>query len=86
VNALAERGVRSVQSELLSKLLLFGERSLWHALNQDMSHSHHERPHQGIGHVIPFLAGQSANDDESSPIQCHERLGGLLQDSHRKAT
>ena len=83
--AFAERWVRSVKSEALAKLILFGERSLRHALNHYIMHFHEERPHQGIGNVIPFPAGQSANGDESGPIQCHERLGGLLKYYHRKA-
>ena len=32
LNAYAERWVKSVKDECLSKLILFGERSLWHAL------------------------------------------------------
>jgi putative transposase len=70
LNAFAERWVKSVKSEVLSKLILFGERSLRHALNQYTSHFHEERPHQGIGNVIPFPSGLPANDRER-PIQCH---------------
>jgi putative transposase len=78
VHAFAERWVKSVQSEVLSKLILFGERSLRHALNQYTSHFHEERPHQGIGNVIPFPTSQPAKDREGI-IQCRERLGGLLK-------
>jgi transposase len=83
-NAFAERWVRSVQSEVLSKLILFGERSLRHALHHYTVRFHAERPHQGIGNVIPFPSGPPANDDEAL-IQCHERLGGLLKYYERKA-
>ena len=76
--------MRSVKSEVLSKLILFGERSLRHTLTQYTSHFHQERPHQGIGNVIPFPESQPANDRER-PIQCHERLGGLLKSYERKA-
>jgi len=62
-----------VKSEALSKLILFGEWSLRRALTQYTSHFHEERPHQGIGNVIPFLVNRPANDGEG-PIQCHERL------------
>ncbi len=84
LNAFAERWVRSVKSEALSKLILFGERSLRHALKEYTTHFHEERPHQGIGNVIPFPAGRSANDREG-PIACHERLGGLLKYYDRQA-
>lgn len=84
LNAFAERRVRSVKSEVLSKLLLFGERSLRHALTHYTSHFHAERPHQGIGNVMPFPVSQPAND-RKGPIQCHERLGGLLKYYERKA-
>ena len=84
LNAFAERWVRSVKSEVLSKLILFGERSLPHTLNHYTSHYHEERPHQGIGNVIPFPASQVAKDRKGT-IQCQERLGGLLKYYDRKA-
>src|SRR5438876_7840650 len=33
---------------------LFGEASLWHAVTEYVQHYHVERPHQGLGNVIPF--------------------------------
>ena len=84
LHAFAEWWVRSVQSEALSKLILCGERALRHALKQYTTHFHEERSHQGIGNVIPFPNGPPDNEHEG-PIQCHERLGGLLKFSERKA-
>lgn len=84
LNAFAERWVRSVKSEVLSKLILFGERSLRHALTQYTSHLHVERPHQGLDNLIPFPNQQPANDREKT-IHCHERLGGLLKYYDRQA-
>lgn len=84
LNAYAERWVKSVKFEVLSKLILFGERALRHALKEYMTHFHAERPHQGIGNVIPFPVGQSAYD-HAGTIHCHERLGGLLMYYERKA-
>jgi hypothetical protein len=49
VNAFAERWVRSVKEECLSKLILFGESSLQRPLNEFVSHFHCERNHQGKG-------------------------------------
>ena len=84
LNSFAEHWVRSVKSETLSKLILFGERSLRHALKHYISHYYEERPHQGIGNVIPLPVTQPAND-HTRPIYRHERLGGLLKFYHRKA-
>jgi putative transposase len=84
LNAFAERWVRSVKEEVLSKLILFGERALRYALNHYTAHFHGERPHQGIGNVIPFPPPRSRQDREG-PIHGQERLGGLLKYYERKA-
>ncbi len=54
LNAYAERWVRSAKEECLSKLILFGEASLRHALSEFVRHFHHERNHQGKENVILF--------------------------------
>src|SRR5256886_11705723 len=51
VNAYAERWVRSVKDEALSRLILFGAASLRHALQEYLEHYHHERNHQGKDNV-----------------------------------
>jgi transposase InsO family protein len=84
LNAYAERWVRSVKEECLSQLILFGEASLRHALTQYVEHFHHERNHQGKGHVLLFPA-VSHGPAREDPIQCRERLGGLLKYYERKA-
>jgi transposase InsO family protein len=84
LNAIAERWVRSVKSEVLSQLILFGEPSLRHTLSQYLAHYHEERCHQGLGNVIPFPKHLPANNRER-PIARHERLGGLLKYYERKA-
>ena len=43
LNAYAERWVRSVKEECLSKVILFGERSLRRALSEYVEHYHAER-------------------------------------------
>ncbi|GEP61959.1 helix-turn-helix domain-containing protein [Reyranella soli] len=45
LNAHAERWVRSVKEECLSRVILFGERSLWRALREYVDHFHTERNH-----------------------------------------
>ena len=78
LNAYAERWVRSIKEECLSRLILFGEASLRHALTHYVEHFHHERNHQGKGNVLLFPAF-SSDTARQGPMQCHERLGGLLK-------
>src|SRR5215510_14490107 len=52
LNAYAERWVRSVKEECLSRLILFGEAALRHTLQEYVAHYHHERNHQGKGNVL----------------------------------
>jgi len=54
LNAYAERWVRSVKEECLSRLILCGEASFRHVLTQDVEHVHHERNHQGKDNVLLF--------------------------------
>ena len=77
LNAFAERWVRSVKEECLSKLILFGEPSLRRALNEYVQHFHSERNHQGKGNALLF----SKPDDtrKVGRIACSHRLGGLLR-------
>jgi putative transposase len=84
LNAFAERWIQSVKTEVLSRMILFGERSLCHVLSEYLAHYHAERPHQGKGNIILFPSTQ-AKPDHDSPIACRERLGGLLKYYHRKA-
>jgi len=77
LNAYSERWVRSVKEECLSKLILFGERSLRQALTEYVAHFHVERNHQGKGNVLLFP--QDFAKRATGSIQCRERLGGLLR-------
>lgn len=85
LNAHCERWIRSVKTEVLSKLILFGEGSLRHCLGNYVSHYHAERNHQGKGNVILFPAQADRIGESSGEIRTRERLGGLLRFYHRKA-
>jgi putative transposase len=84
LNAYAERWVRSIKEEALSRLILFGEHALWHVLTEYVTHFHQERPHQGKGNVI-LMPFRPPNQRRDGPIQCRERLGGLLKYYAREA-
>jgi putative transposase len=84
LNAYAERWVRSVKEECLSKVILFGERSLRQALSEYVEHYHAERNHQGKGNILLFPRDTDTLHDQQ-PVLCRERLGGLLRHYHREA-
>jgi transposase InsO family protein len=84
LNAYAERWVRSVKDEALSRLILFGEASLRHALQEYVEHYHHERHHQGKDNVLLFPA-VSQDTEGTGPMRCRERLGGFLKYYEREA-
>jgi hypothetical protein len=78
LNAYAERWVLSVKQECLSKLILFGERSLRRALSEFIDHFHPERNHQGKSNVLLFPADVATRRLHNRAVLCQERLGGLL--------
>ena len=84
LNAHAERWVRSVKEECLSKLILCGETALQRAVSEYLQHYHKERNHQGKDNRLlfpvsgPTIAGRGS-------IRCHERLGGLIKYYSRAA-
>ena len=82
LNAYGERWVRSVKEECLSKVILFGERSLRRALSEYVEHFHAERNYQGRGNVLLFPRGTNIRRDGS--VRCRERLAGLLRYYHHQ--
>src|SRR6476660_8967494 len=82
LNAYAERWVRSVKEECLSKIIVFGERSLRRALSNFVDHFHAERNHQGKGNILLFP--QDTDRHRKGPVRCRERLGGLLRYYHQE--
>jgi hypothetical protein len=74
-----------VKVELLSKLILFGERSLRPGLENYVMHFHAERNHQGKGNIILFPAPADRIGETSGTIRRRERLGGLLKFYYREA-
>ena len=84
LNAYAERWVRSVKEECLARMILCGEASLRHALTHYVEHFHHERNHQGKDNILLFPT-VSQDTGRQGPVQCRERLGGLLKYYEREA-
>ena len=78
LNAFAERWVRSVNQECLSKLILFGDNSLRRALTQYLAHFHCERNHQGKGNILLFPE-PTDKGRTGDHVECRCRLGGMLR-------
>jgi putative transposase len=75
--------VRSIKSECLRRLILFGELSLRRALREYLAHYNGERHHQGIGNVL--IAPKPGDVGGQGAIERRERLGGLLNFYRRKS-
>jgi putative transposase len=83
LNAYAERWIRSVKSECLDHLILFGQRSLAYVLQEYLAHFQGERNHQGLDNLIPFPDPRLGQ--KTGSVTKAERLGGLLQFYYRQA-
>lgn len=83
LNAYAESFVLSIKTECLNKLILLGEGHLRQAVSEYVQHYLLERPHQGLGNELITPANDNAA--AMGPVECHERLGGLLRHYRRRA-
>jgi len=77
-NAFSERFVREAR-ETLNKMIPLGERHFRHILKSIEVHHNNERPHQGIGNVIPLPYDYPNSPAEDKQIQYRASLGGLLK-------
>jgi putative transposase len=80
-NAHAERFVRAIKEECLTRVILFGEQHLRRAINEFVAHYHRERNHQGISNELidrPFSM-------PGGRIRRRQRLGGLFNYYYRAA-
>ena len=76
MNAYAERFVRSIKDECLSKLIPIGPRMLHRALREYAEHYHLERNHQGIGNRT--IEPLPITPHPHGSIDTRRRLGGVL--------
>lgn len=76
MSAYAERFVRSIKDECLSKLVPIGPRMLRRSLREYTEHYRLERNHQGIGNrtIFPLAAPERPCDS----AETRRRLGGVL--------
>ena len=76
-------GVRSIKSECLSKLIPLGEAHLRRAVADFVVHYNRERTHQGLDNAL--IDPEPGVGTLEGPIECRERLGGLLRYYRRTA-
>jgi len=75
-----ERFIRSIKSECLDRMLIFGEAHLRYCIEQYIEHYHTERAHQSLDNTIIEPPPQGTGE-----IVRQERLGGLLKFYRRAA-
>ncbi len=80
LNAYAERFVRSINEECLSRIIPLGEQHLRRAVREYTEHYHFERNHQGLGNELVDGLRQVGH----GRVACRERLGGLLNYYYRR--
>jgi putative transposase len=85
-NATAERFVRTAQTELLDRTLIWNERQLRVLLVEYLDHYNGHRPHRGINQNSPTSIDQ--NPADPAPIDRIRRrriLDGLINEYHAAA-
>jgi putative transposase len=83
LNAHLERFMKSIKIESLGRMIFFGEKSLRRAVHSYLEHYHVERNHQGLANDIIEPSDEVGR--VGGPIECRERLGGLLRYYYRQA-
>ena len=83
LNAFAERLVRSIRDECLRRIVPLGERHLRRIITEYVAHYHRERNHQSLNNRL--IVPRAANENTVGPVQCRERLGGMLRFYYRDA-
>ena len=83
LNAYAERFVRSIKEERLSRVVLISEQHLRFIVHEYVEHYHRERNHQGLDNQLLERAPPPADPDTG--VHRRERIGGLLNYYHRDA-
>ncbi len=83
LNAYAERFVKTVKEQCLSRLIITSENQLSNSIKAFVEYYHHEQSHQGTGNVIPFPRPEDNVGSSEGKIAQRSRLGNLLNSYFR---
>jgi putative transposase len=83
LNAHCERFVRSIKEEALERMIMLGERTLYHAIHQYLAYYYTERNHQGLDNRL--IAPEGGVGCQMGHVGRRKRLGGLLSYYRREA-
>jgi hypothetical protein len=75
-NAYAERFVRETR-ETLDNLILLGEENFHHVLKRIERHHDRQRPHQGLGSLVPIGTEYPAEPARMETVRCEASLRRL---------
>ena len=84
-NAYAERFVRTVRTECLDWLLIYGPRQLDRILRVFVEHYNRERPHRALGRRPPLPNQPILPPSPGAAVEQKDRLGGLVHEYYRTA-
>ncbi len=79
-NAVAERWVRSVRTECLDHLLVFGRCHLEQILRDYLVHYNTERPHRTLALAPPAGRLQEVRGSPPADVRRRDVLGGLIHE------
>jgi transposase InsO family protein len=81
-NAHAERFIRTVRSDCLDWLLIFGRRQLKHVLREYVDHYNRERPHRALELRAPDASPKVVplRPPSQIAVRRRDRLGGLIHE------
>ena len=84
LNCYAERWIRSLREECLSRVIPLGEKHPRQTIASYVDHYHMERNHQGLGNRLIETVVANTNAGERR-IRRRQRVGGLLNYYYRAA-
>ncbi len=79
-NAFAERFVRTVRSECLDHVLIYGRRHLERVLRAYVGHYMEERPHRGLHLMAPSGRRSIVHTGPTGHVRRRDVLGGLIHE------
>jgi len=83
MNAITERWIKTLRTELLDRTLVWNETHLRHVLREYEQHYNHHRTHRSLAGAAPLRALPQAHEParvERLRIRRKDRLGGILHE------